>query len=259
MKSKLGLTQGGLAPENANGKMQGAPARGIPTLLDPLRAHKRHEPGPRPPFELGSCFQPGTPPPPPALAAGDKECLSEGGEGKSPAWVLWNQFDLDFPMVFLARGSSQTRISAQQNKHFRPLAWNCSARGLQSLLQKICPPKHAAAWNACSPCHYGRLCSICNCSFSILLLLDCCMLVYFLLFFFCVFVLWCVVYSLRVFFSNLGPVVLLLTKFVPEGAPQKKLGETCRAWDGQPQQLRPCLQKARFVHSPPNKQQHICQ
>ena len=41
----------------------GDPARGIPTLLDPVQAEEHHEPGPLPPFEPGPPFRPGPPPP----------------------------------------------------------------------------------------------------------------------------------------------------------------------------------------------------
>ena len=40
--------------ENAKGPGSlGDPARGIPTLLDPVQAEEHHEPGPLPPFEPG--------------------------------------------------------------------------------------------------------------------------------------------------------------------------------------------------------------
>ena len=42
----------------------GDPARGIPTLLDPVQAEEHHEPGPLTPFEPGPPLPAGTTPPP---------------------------------------------------------------------------------------------------------------------------------------------------------------------------------------------------
>ena len=69
------------------GKMRGVPARwgdparGIPTLLDPVQAEEHHEPGPLTPFQPGPPpIQAGTPPPAPLweAARGEGSRLERG-------------------------------------------------------------------------------------------------------------------------------------------------------------------------------------